>query len=828
MNQLNIPKNNNKKESSPLEGKYILFINSGSPKKRFILKRAKELGVKIILLNKEEDWAKRFADFFIQADTYNHEDCVKKIEDFLKKQKIDGAVTFWEDDVPLRAKICETFGFVGNSYEAAINCRNKYKMREVLSKNGILCPKFKLIKNGLNHNSEENNEDFENIFKNLNFPAIIKPVWGSMSQFVIRVDNIEEAKKAYEYISSNISPGFDPIYNYGCELMVEEYLDGAEVDVDILIQNGEVKFYSITDNFPTKEPYFVETGDALPSRHPEYIKDAVKNQAERSIKALGIKDGCVHVEAKITSRGPRIIEINARMGGDYIYDWIKSVWCVDLIEEILKIAVGLPIEIKKSDIPKFHLVGKYFIPESSGVVTGIRGLGLVKDKTRIKNVTILKKVGDAVLVPPEGFEQIGWIVGKGNTYAEAEQNLEEAINNIEIKVARYQPESFIGKTKRESRLSAASVIRKRILQQARIEKIRSLDPLNLRPLKIGVLCNKYEDSIDSELRVQKDLTSIGLNIKKALEEKGHKTFFFDMNENPLPIQKITDSNVDIIFNVCERINNSSLFEPHAAAILETLQIPYTGSDAFTLALSIDKIKMKKLFDYHNIPTPKYDYIYSLDEEIDEDLKFPLIVKPANTDNSIGITNESIVTNKEELWQRLKYVIEIAKRPALIEEFIEGDEVDVCIVGNEEDLRVLPLRRAMFENLPQNIWHIYPYNAKWKNSNEDAIYSQIKTEWPAKYSSKLTQLISEIAIDVYNILGCRDYGRVELRVDKDGNPYVLELNPNPSINREDALPAAAELVGLSYENFIEEIIKTAIKRYKDNPPYYHLQSSILTI
>jgi len=313
------------------------------------------------------------------------------------------------------------------------------------------------------------------------------------------------------------------------------------------------------------------------------------------------------------------------------------------------------------------------------------------------------------------------------------------------------------------------------------------------------------------------------NIQKALEGKGYKVTFFDMNESPLPIQKIQESDADIIFNVCERINNSSLLEPNAASLLDILQIPYTGSSPFTLALCIDKIKAKKLLSYNDIPTPEWDYIYSLDEGIDEDLKYPLIVKPANTDNSIGITNESVVTDEKELLRQLEKVIIEYKRPALVEEYIDGDEYDVTIIGNGDNLKVLPLSRSIFDDLPEGYWHIYPFQAKWAKDGEGTVYNKIRVERPAKVPKNLAELISEIAVDTYNILGCHDYGRVEIRTDQNSNPYVLELNPNPSINVNDSTVASAELIGLNYADFIEEIIKMAIKRYKEKPPYYHLQS-----
>jgi D-alanine-D-alanine ligase len=345
----------------------------------------------------------------------------------------------------------------------------------------------------------------------------------------------------------------------------------------------------------------------------------------------------------------------------------------------------------------------------------------------------------------------------------------------------------------------------------------------LKSLHIGVACNAYEGN-GSE--VERELTVVGRLIEDTLKKRDYRVSFFDFNDLDKAFKDIRESEVDLIFNVCERINNVSLLEPHAAALFDVLQVPYTGSNPFTLGLAIDKIRVKQLLNYNNIPTPQWDYAYSLDDKIREDLHYPLIVKPANSDNSIGITNESIVTNKEELQRQLKKVIEEMGSPALIEEYIEGDEYDVSIIGNdEEDLRVLPLSRSIFKNMPQGYWHIYPYEAKW--IHDHPVYKTISVQCPPKnVDERLQSLITEIALDTYNLLDCHDYGRVEIRVDEHDNPYVLELNPNPSINMGDATPESfGKISGKDYYgDFLEYVIKTAVRRYKGEAPYAHLQTT----
>lgn len=227
-----------------------------------------------------------------------------------------------------------------------------------------------------------------------------------------------------------------------------------------------------------------------------------------------------------------------------------------------------------------------------------------------------------------------------------------------------------------------------------------------------------------------------------------------------------------------------------------------------------------MLSYHDIPTPEWDYVTSLDEEISKDLQYPLIVKPANSDNSFGITNKSVVTNEKELRKQLEIIVEGYGRPALIEEYIEGDEYDVCLVGNDDDVEVLPLIRSIFDKMPKGYWHIY--SSEIKQEENKNLLNAIRVEKPARIPKKLDTLLSEIAMDVYNIFDCHDYGKVEFRVDKNGNPFVLELNPNTTIEHFSFLPMAAKLAGYSYEDLIEEILWMAVQRYQNKPPFYHLQ------
>lgn len=806
------------KNNDSVRDKTILLVNTGSIKKRFIIQRLKKLGLKIVCLNQEKNWAQPYVDHWILTEKNSLAEITGAIKNFIANNpevRIDGVVTFWEDDVLLTSRIADRFNFIGIPYTVARKARNKFLFREFCREAGLPTPQHTLIKSVA---------DVQNLPAELNFPLVVKPVFGASSAYVVKVENKEELLNTYNYIRKNISTNVESALADGFDILVEEYISGDEVDIDIVLQNGKIKFYSISDNFQTKEPFFIETGQSIPSGLSDKIQSDLILMAEEVLEKIGVQNGVIHFEAKSTPTGPVPIEVNLRMGGDEVYSFVKSAWGIDLIENAVKIALGVYIpKIFKPEMPKKYMTGSYFLADYSGILSKLEIQEEFRKYKFLEEIHIFKRVADAILVPPEGYEHLGWVTVSGYSMPDAQDNLKKALKCVQFEVAKFASESSIGKTLRKNSFSQASLTTNLLIHAAKIEKFRRIDPKDQRSLHVGIACNIYEEA---DGIMENELATIGRNIQNALTERGYKTTFFNFNDIEKVFKELSASDVDIVFNVCERINNSSLLEPHSAALFDILQIPYTGSNPSTLSLCIDKIRVKKLLTHHKIPTPRWDYAYTVDDEIDENLRYPLIVKPANTDNSIGITNESVVTNKDDLRQQLKRVIVDLGSPALIEEYIEGDEYDVSILGSEDDdLVVLPLSRSIFKNMPEGRWHIYTNEIKFGEKKAEDF--GIVIQRPSKNISKrLESLLTEISLDTYNILDCHDYGRVEIRVDEYDNPYVLELNPNPSININDCVPLVAKLTGLEYADFLEKIISMAISRYRNRPSYYHLQSNLM--
>jgi len=272
------------------------------------------------------------------------------------------------------------------------------------------------------------------------------------------------------------------------------------------------------------------------------------------------------------------------------------------------------------------------------------------------------------------------------------------------------------------------------------------------------------------------------------------------------LEKLDSLKVDIVFNISEGLFGRNR-ESQVPAILEMAGIPFVGADALTLGLTLDKVTAKKIFIADKIPTPKF-FEVSSSEQLNHTNhhKFPLIVKPRFEGSSKGLSENSRVKNRKELYNQVEYIINTYKQPALVEEFISGQEFTVAIVGNEEP-QIMPVVQIKIDG-------------KLKLNNKFYTFARITSDrleyvCPAKITAQLMKTINELALKTYRAVECRDFGRVDFRVDQEGRPYVLEINPLPSLSTEDVFKLVAENVGITYEDIIGKILNSALNRYNLN-------------
>lgn len=269
---------------------------------------------------------------------------------------------------------------------------------------------------------------------------------------------------------------------------------------------------------------------------------------------------------------------------------------------------------------------------------------------------------------------------------------------------------------------------------------------------------------------------------------------------------------DFVFNIAEGLHGASR-EAQIPAMLEMLQIPYLGSDPLTLGICLDKARAKEILSHHKIPTASFSVIRTMSDFEDIRLKFPSIVKPLHEGSSKGIYNSCVVCNPDELANEVKIILETYNQPALVEDFLPGREFTVALLGNGDDVRVLPIVEIKFDALPPGVNPIYSYEAKWIWDQRDNPLDAY--ECPAALSASLRAAIEDICKAAYRVLNCRDWSRIDVRLDVHGMPNILELNPLPGIlpNPDDnsCFPKAARAAGMSYNQLINSVLDIAMQR-----------------
>ncbi len=288
---------------------------------------------------------------------------------------------------------------------------------------------------------------------------------------------------------------------------------------------------------------------------------------------------------------------------------------------------------------------------------------------------------------------------------------------------------------------------------------------------------------------------------------GHVPHYLPVKNLAQTIEKIEELKPDLIFNLCEGFQGNAHLEMNISGLWDLLAIPYTGNSPITLGLAQDKVLAKSLFQANDIPTPAFQVFDKTPEATD--LKYPLIAKPSQEDASLGITHhDSVCNNFEELISRVDLLLAKYQQPILVEEFIQGREFNIGILGNNPP-QVLPISEIVFDALDKEAAHITSYEAKWLP--DDPLYQKTPSVCPAKISPDLKNRLEKVALKVYQTLKGRDYGRVDTRVNSDNQIFVLEYNPNPDISPDAGFVKSLKAGGILYKDFINLIINQSLSR-----------------
>lgn len=302
-------------------------------------------------------------------------------------------------------------------------------------------------------------------------------------------------------------------------------------------------------------------------------------------------------------------------------------------------------------------------------------------------------------------------------------------------------------------------------------------------------------------------------LESALRELGHEAIPVGVSDRVADILRdLSRARADLVLNVCETFAEDYRMEVNVAALMEMGRVKFTGSGTAGLLLAQDKVLAKQLLAFHGVPTPSFASFDARTFETSGNLRFPLIVKPARSDASIGIGQDSVVENWEQLFDRVRDIRDELKDESLAEEFIEGREVYAGIVGPPGAPRVLPLVELDFGKWREGRPQVSDREVKFAPETADSPRLVIAGD----LSDSLRAQIERAALMTFRALKLKDYARIDFRLSRTGQPYVLEANPNPYLDLKGELAMAATDAGISYPQLIERILASAASRYRMFP------------
>lgn len=353
----------------------------------------------------------QFADEFFNASTMDEDAVMKAALDF----KPDGIMTL-ATDMPMRgvAKVSEKLGLHSISYDTAVKATDKFEMIKAFKAHDVASPWFFTV---------DSLEELKELENQLSYPCIMKPTDNAGSHGVVLAHGFEDLLQSYNYSRASARHG---------RVIIEEYLQGEEVSVEVVVVDGKVNILQITDKLTTGAPHFVEMGHSQPSRHPLETQKAIKNLTVQACNAVGIDQGPAHVEMMVTKRGPVMIELGARMGGDNITTSLVPLSTgIDMVKATIDVAMGNQPDIE----PSLHYASAIrYIAAPEGIITSIKGVEDAKQLPGVKEIIMTKVVGEMSIPIRCSNDRIGSVIVQAATADEAVKTCEKTLKKIKIEI----------------------------------------------------------------------------------------------------------------------------------------------------------------------------------------------------------------------------------------------------------------------------------------------------------------------------------------------------------------------------------------------------------
>jgi len=336
--------------------------------------------------------------------------------------------------------------------------------------------------------------------------------------------------------------------------------------------------------------------------------------------------------------------------------------------------------------------------------------------------------------------------------------------------------------------------------------------MDTEALNIGIAFNAYEavpgrhDESISEMAVEKEAG----DVFHALNRIGHRVSLIQLRRSiPGFLRRISRMDIHVLVNLCEGFMGRTEWEPNISGLLEMSGIGFTGNPASALSLCRDKFRTKAVLKSSGLPVPEGVLVNDPAQEID--LPFPVIVKPNSEDASLGIHPDSVVKDRNGLGIQINRIIKTYRQPALVESFIDGREFNVAVMEDSR-LHALPVSEISFTGLPDSSSRICGYEAKW--FEDHVLFHNTRPLCPAPLPDELARNLQKMAEEAFKATGCRDYARVDFRMDRNSRCFILEVNPNPDISLNAGFARALAAEGISYDTFWERIVRNTLKRMEE--------------
>jgi carnosine synthase len=380
----------------------VVVVGAGYPGKRHIYEHLAELGPRLVMVDEADHWSERLvidgvASHWIAVPITGDPDVdAAAVLDALSAAAIrpDGVLTFWELRVPVVARVATSLGLPGNPIEAVDIARSKLRTRHASERAGLPTPRSQRVRSL---------DELYAAAGQIGFPSVVKPEFGALAVGTVRVDSFESLPDIYWIVRKELEGSQTIDFRAGNDLLLEEYIDGVEFDIDLVLEDGECTFSSVSQNWPTAEPSFQETGLHCPPDHRAKPVGQLVELAVKTVQAFGFTRGVLHVEGKCTAKGPRIVEVNARLGGGRIHQVVDAVWGVDLVEAELNSVLGLPQRLTPSRKPRCTVVNVLVYAPATGRLAALPFTDVMSEAGPGVSIDIATEVGQPVNGPDQIF-----------------------------------------------------------------------------------------------------------------------------------------------------------------------------------------------------------------------------------------------------------------------------------------------------------------------------------------------------------------------------------------------------------------------------------------